>query len=52
MATLIEESRGMGLRLVGFVDPNSEGSKLGDRFGHYEVFPPSRAGAGPAGPGH
>ena len=29
MATLIEESRGMGLRLVGFVDPNSDGSKLG-----------------------
>jgi exopolysaccharide biosynthesis polyprenyl glycosylphosphotransferase len=41
MATLIEESRGMGLRLVGFVDPNSEGSSLGDRFGRYEVFPPS-----------
>jgi len=41
MATLIEESRGMGLRLVGFVDPNSEGSNLGDRFGRYEVFPPS-----------
>ena len=32
----------MGLRLVGFVDPNSEGSKLGDRFGHYEVFPPGQ----------
>ncbi len=42
MATLIEDSRGMGLRLVGFVDPNSEGSSLGDRFGRYEVFPPSR----------
>jgi exopolysaccharide biosynthesis polyprenyl glycosylphosphotransferase len=41
MATLIEESRGMGLRLVGFVDPNSEGSNLGDRFGRYEVFPPN-----------
>jgi exopolysaccharide biosynthesis polyprenyl glycosylphosphotransferase len=41
MATLIEDSRGMGLRLVGFVDPNSEGSSLGDRFGRYEVFPPS-----------
>ena len=39
MATLIEESRSMGLRLVGFVDPNSESSKLGDRFGRYEVFP-------------
>ncbi len=41
MATLIEESRGMGLRLVGFVDPNSEGSKLADKFGRYEVFPPN-----------
>jgi exopolysaccharide biosynthesis polyprenyl glycosylphosphotransferase len=39
MATLIEESRGMGLRLVGFVDPSSEGSKLSDRFGRYDVFP-------------
>jgi exopolysaccharide biosynthesis polyprenyl glycosylphosphotransferase len=39
MAKLIEESRGMGLRLVGFVDPNSEGSKLSDRFGNYEVLP-------------
>jgi exopolysaccharide biosynthesis polyprenyl glycosylphosphotransferase len=39
MATLIEESRGMGLRLVGFVDPNSGSSKLNDRFGHYEIFP-------------
>ena len=39
MATLIEESRGMGLRLVGFVNPTSEGSKLSDRFGRYEVFP-------------
>ena len=39
MATLIEESRGMGLRLVGFVDPTSEGSKLGDVFGDYQVFP-------------
>ncbi len=39
MATLIEESGGMGLRLVGFVDPNTEGSILGDKFGRYEVFP-------------
>lgn len=39
MAGLIEESRGMGLRLVGFVDPNSDESKLGDWFGRYEVFP-------------
>ncbi len=29
----------MGLRLVGFVDPNSEGSQLSDRFGDYKVFP-------------
>jgi exopolysaccharide biosynthesis polyprenyl glycosylphosphotransferase len=39
MATLIEESRGMGLRLVGFVDPNSESSRLNDWFGNYEVLP-------------
>ncbi len=39
MATLIEESSGMGLRLVGFVDPASEASKLGDRFGRYDIFP-------------
>jgi len=39
MAGLIEESRGMGLRLVGFVDPNSEDSKLTEWFGGYEVFP-------------
>ena len=39
MATLIEESRSMGLRLVGFVNPTSESSKLSDRFGRYEVIP-------------
>jgi len=39
MATLIEQSGGMGLRLVGFVDPNSEGSTLTDKFGQYNVFP-------------
>jgi len=39
MATLIEESRGMGLRLVGFVDPNSGSSKLNDWFGRFEIFP-------------
>ena len=39
MATLIEESHGMGLRLVGFVNPTSESSMLSDRFGRYEVFP-------------
>jgi exopolysaccharide biosynthesis polyprenyl glycosylphosphotransferase len=41
MASLIEESRGMGLRLVGFVDPHSEGSKLTDHFGDYPVVPVS-----------
>jgi exopolysaccharide biosynthesis polyprenyl glycosylphosphotransferase len=41
MATLIQESRGMGLRLVGFVDPNSESSGLGDRFGDYGIHPVS-----------
>jgi exopolysaccharide biosynthesis polyprenyl glycosylphosphotransferase len=39
MARLIKESGGMGLRLVGFVDPTSEGSKLTERFGDFEVFP-------------
>ena len=39
MATLIEGSHGMGLRLVGFVDSHSEASKLGDKFGRYDVFP-------------
>ena len=39
MASLIEAGRGMGLQLVGFVEPNSEGSVLGDRLGGYEVFP-------------
>ena len=41
MAHLIEESRGMGLRLVGFVDPNSESSGLGEWFGDYKIFPAS-----------
>ena len=39
MATLIEESCGMGLRLVGFVDPNSEASRLSDWYRNYEIFP-------------
>ena len=30
MATLIEESRGMGLRLVGFVDPDSGARQLSE----------------------
>ncbi len=38
MATLIEESRGMGLRLVGFVDPGS-GDAPTPNVGGYDVFP-------------
>ena len=38
MATLIEESRGMGLRLVGFVDPDS-GDAMVSNVGGYQVFP-------------
>ncbi len=38
MATLIEESRGMGLRLVGFVDPDFDTAPK-PRIGGYEVFP-------------
>jgi exopolysaccharide biosynthesis polyprenyl glycosylphosphotransferase len=38
MATLIEEGRGMGLRLVGFVDPEFNSSSPA-RLGGYEVFP-------------
>ncbi|HZD31204.1 MAG TPA: sugar transferase, partial [Candidatus Angelobacter sp.] len=41
MASLIEESRGMGLRLLAFADPTSEGSKLTDHFGDYPVIPVS-----------
>ncbi len=36
MAALIEESRGMGLRLIGFVDPNSSDGSLQD-LGGYRV---------------
>ena len=36
MAALIEESRGMGLRLIGFVDPNSGNASL-DNVGGYRV---------------
>lgn len=39
VATLIDESAGSGLRLVGFVDPNSEGGKLSEKFGRFDVFP-------------
>ncbi len=38
MATLIEESRGMGLRLVGFVDPEPNAPATSN-LGGYEVFP-------------
>jgi exopolysaccharide biosynthesis polyprenyl glycosylphosphotransferase len=37
MATLIEESRGMGLRLVGFVDPAGTGPAV--ELAGYGVFP-------------
>ena len=38
MATLIEESRGMGLRLIGFVDPNSADGSI-QNLGGYRVHP-------------
>jgi len=38
MATLIEESRGMGLRLIGFVDPDAAGPPA-PKLGRYDVFP-------------
>jgi len=38
MATLIEESRGMGLRLIGFVDPDF-GDAPAAKLGGYPVFP-------------
>jgi exopolysaccharide biosynthesis polyprenyl glycosylphosphotransferase len=38
MAALIEESRGMGLRLIGFVDPNSTDASL-PNLGGYKVHP-------------
>ncbi len=38
MAALIEESRGMGLRLIGFVDPNSGDGSL-PNLGGYRVHP-------------
>jgi exopolysaccharide biosynthesis polyprenyl glycosylphosphotransferase len=37
MATMIEESRGMGLRLVGFVDPRSAADPS-TGLGGYEIF--------------
>jgi exopolysaccharide biosynthesis polyprenyl glycosylphosphotransferase len=38
MAALIEESHGMGLRLIGFVDPDS-GNAHAEKVGGYGVFP-------------
>lgn len=38
IATLLEESRGMGLRLIGFVDPSEDNADL-DTLGRYQVFP-------------
>ena len=44
MATLIEESRGMGLRLVGFVDPETE-DRTANHLSGYDVFPLESVGA-------
>ena len=38
MATLIEESRGMGLRLIGFVEPDAARAPEA-KLGGYDVFP-------------
>jgi exopolysaccharide biosynthesis polyprenyl glycosylphosphotransferase len=42
MATQIEESRGMGLRLVGFVDPDSSGAA---KLSGYDVYPLQSVGS-------
>jgi exopolysaccharide biosynthesis polyprenyl glycosylphosphotransferase len=39
IASLLEESRGMGLRLIGFVDPEHENAPAPAKLGRYEVFP-------------
>jgi exopolysaccharide biosynthesis polyprenyl glycosylphosphotransferase len=39
VASLIEESRGSGLRLVGFVDPESDGTTRLKAIGKYQVHP-------------
>ncbi len=39
IATLLEESRGMGLRLIGFVDPGHEKPVAPPKVGRYDVFP-------------
>jgi exopolysaccharide biosynthesis polyprenyl glycosylphosphotransferase len=38
IASLIEASHGMGLRLIGFVNVNGDRSELGEKFGHYDLF--------------
>ncbi|MGC2112072.1 MAG: sugar transferase [Candidatus Korobacteraceae bacterium] len=44
MATLIEESRSMGLRVVGFVDPDSADAPM-PNLGGYQVFPLNSVGS-------
>lgn len=39
VATLIEESRGSGMRLVGFIDPEDRGSQPQQAIGNYRVHP-------------
>ena len=39
VATLIEESRGSGLRLVGFLDPDGHEKPTQRNIGKYEVYP-------------
>jgi len=44
MATLIEEGRGMGLRLVGFVDPEFTSDSTA-KLGGYDVYPLESVGS-------
>jgi exopolysaccharide biosynthesis polyprenyl glycosylphosphotransferase len=39
VATLIEESRGSGLQLVGFIDPDEDASPTQKAIGNYEIHP-------------
>ncbi len=39
VAGLIEESRGSGMRLVGFIDPDESGTPQDTAIGDYQVFP-------------
>ena len=39
VASLIEQSRGSGLRLVGFVDPEEKSAAGGRMIGNYEIHP-------------